>query len=441
MDKSIEFLKSLSIADKPIIVGCSGGPDSMCLLNILYEEGYHVICAHVDHSIREESEDESAFVHEYCQKKGIQFELLKLEKMTQNESYYRKKRYAFYKNLADKYKTPYIMTAHHGDDLIETILMRLTRGSHLKGYIGFKSIYEEGQYSFIKPLIFYTKDDILHYLEQKKVPYVKDKTNDENTYTRNRYRHNILPFLKSEYRDVHQKYLQFSTELTEASDFIDEVVDGCLKDNYENCSICIDKFTKLNLFIQKKELEKIIKDIYKDDVDKLGVFHIEKILEHISKNTNFTLDLPLGVKVQREYNELKFIKLQEKETFKIELQPLTTLPDGSAIEIVESYEDSSNFTTRLNSEALTLPLYIRTRTPGDKMVIKNMGSPKKVKDIFIDAKVAPSKRDTYPIVVDSQNVIVWLPGLRKSKFDVNKDGKYDIILKYTQRKENINEKK
>ena len=101
----------------------------------------------------------------------------------------------FYKKTADKYKTKYITTAHHGDDLIETILMRISRGSHLKGYAGFQKCYEEKGYVFIKPLIYCTKDDIKKYNEEQGIPTIHDYTNDLDVYTRNRYRHHILPFL------------------------------------------------------------------------------------------------------------------------------------------------------------------------------------------------------------------------------------------------------
>ena len=440
MDKTRKFLRTLSIQNEPIIVGCSGGPDSMCLLRVLYDEGYKVICAHVDHSIREESVDERIFVEEHCRNLGIIFEPLKLEKRSENEFYYRKKRYDFYKKLADKYDTPYIATAHHGDDLIETVLMRLSRGSNLKGYTGFKKVHKEKKYVFIKPLIFYTKSEILNFAAQHNVDYVIDKTNDEDNYTRNRYRHHVLPFLKKENSNVHSKYLQFSEELSTTSEFIDELVDQAIQSNFDG-AIKLNKFEMLHPFLQKKELEKILSNIYEDDVDKVQSFHIENILNCLKAGKNFKINLPLGIEVSREYDSLKFKKHQSTEPYKILLTKHTSLQDSSSIDILDYEEDTSNYTTRISSEDVALPLYVRTRYDGDKMEIKNMKGSKKIKDIFIDEKIEPSKRFTYPIVVDSDDVIVWLPGLRKSKFDINKDGKYDIILKYTKREENTDEKK
>ena len=172
-------------------------------------------------------------------------------------------------------------------------------------------------------------------------------------------------------------------------------------------------------------------NIYEDDVDKVQSFHIENILNCLKAGKNFKINLPLGIEVSREYDSLKFKKHQPTEPYKILLTKHTSLQDSSSIDILDYEEDTSNYTTRISSEEVALPLYVRTRYDGDKMEIKNMKGSKKIKDIFIDEKIEPSKRFTYPIVVDSDDVIVWLPGLRKSKFDINKDGKYDIILKYT----------
>jgi len=174
--------------------------------------------------------------------------------------------------------------------------------------------------------------------------------------------------------------------------------------------------------------------IYEDDVDNLKLFHIKNLMSLIQKKDNFKTDLPLGFKAIREYDKLRFTKEEtSNEKFMLELKNKVILPSDDMIETIEDTDDTSNFTTRLNSQDIALPLYVRTRSSGDKMEIKNMHGTKKISDIFIDSKVEPSKRDGYPIVVDSKNRIIWLPGLRKSKFDNEKNKKYDIILKYTKK--------
>ena len=109
MEQSLELLKSIiNKTTDFIIVGCSGGPDSMCLLNLLYKNNYKIVCAHINHNIREESKEEYSFLKQYCNTYNIPFEGIELKKESNNEYYYRKKRYDFYKKTAQKYNTKYI---------------------------------------------------------------------------------------------------------------------------------------------------------------------------------------------------------------------------------------------------------------------------------------------------------------------------------------------
>ena len=106
------------------------------------------------------------------------------------------------------------------------------------------------------------------------------------------------------------------------------------------------------------------------------------------------------------------------------------MPNGKNIKAIGDADSNSNFYCRLNSSDVVLPLHVRTRRDGDRMKVKGLNGSKKVKDIFIDEKVPISQRDLWPVVVDSEDKIVWLPGLKKSKFDVSKNKKCDIILRY-----------
>ena len=105
-------------------------------------------------------------------------------------------------------------------------------------------------------------------------------------------------------------------------------------------------------------------------------------------------------------------------------------------------DDTSNYTTRLSTKEVSLPLYVRSRRNGDKISVKGMKGHKKVNDIFIESKISSHDRDIWPVVCDAKDNIIWIPGLKKSKFDRDKSEEYDIILKYNWRKEeNLYEKK
>lgn len=439
MNEVLKFLKELDLKDKYVVLGCSYGPDSMMLLHVLKTLNINVVCAHVNHNIRKESIDEYNKLKEYTNKNNIIMETLSLEKGNHSESYYRKKRYDFYKKLADKYDTKYIMTAHHGDDLIETVLMRITRGSTLKGYLGFSNIFKEKQYIFLKPLIYITKDDILKYNKENNIPYAIDSTNKDNKYTRNRYRNNILPFLKQEDNNVHLKYLSFSKELKEAYDCIKDISLEYINNNYKDNMLCLDAFNKLNPYIKKNVINIILSDIYGDNIDKLNKKHIDNLLKLLDKDKNFVIDFPYNKKIIREYNLLKFNPSIINESYNIKLEDKTILPNGDSIYKVDDTEDNSNYIIRLNKKDIKIPLYIRTKKTNDKMEVKNLGGSKTIKKILIDEKVPASKRNDIPLLVDSNDTVLWIPGIKKSKLDINKEQKCDIILKY-ERKERKNAK-
>ena len=176
MNNVIEFLKSKLSNEDTVIVACSGGPDSMCLLDIVKSVTNNIIVACVNHNIRESSKEEFEYVKGFTNKNNLKFEGLELtfNTLANFECNARNKRYEFLNELLEKYHGKYILTAHHGDDLIETILMRLTRGSKLSGYIGIKK--ENNKY--LRPLLYVTKKDIIEYLDNNQIKYFIDETNN-----------------------------------------------------------------------------------------------------------------------------------------------------------------------------------------------------------------------------------------------------------------------
>lgn len=438
MKETIAYLNSLLKDNDTIVVGLSGGPDSMCLLNILLSlnKNIKIVCAHINHNIREESKEELLFIEEYCKNKNLTLETTTFEKKSSTQDYneleLREKRYAFFGKIINKYKGKYLFTAHHGDDLVETVLMRMTRGSNLKGYTGFQVETKKDNYKVIKPLIFMTKDDINLYNEENNIPYVTDKTNEEDNYTRNRYRHNILPFLKGENKNIHLKYLKFSRELQKYFNYVDKVVNKEIDKRYHKKRLDIKEFSRLDKLIQEKIIEYILDDNYIDNLYLVNDKHTNMILNIIDNpKPNIEINLPDNLKVTKEYDSLTISRSKKSNTdYKIPITEETILPNGKKISIIKDTDKNSNDYIKLNRKEITLPLYVRNRNTGDKIHIKNMNYPKKVKEIFINSKLSKDERDTQPIVVDSKGKIIWLPGLKKSKFDKAKNENYDIILWY-----------
>ena len=192
---------------EPLVVGTSAGPDSMALLHYLKNNTNNpIICCHINHNIRKESQTEEQYLKDYCKNNNIIFEKTKIDKYTENnfENEARIKRYTFYEKTLKKYNSKYLFLAHHGDDLIETILMKISRGSSIEGYAGIKEISNKNNYYIIRPFLKYTKEDLINYNKQHYLKYFIDKSNYDTTYTRNRYRKYILPILKKENPDIHK---------------------------------------------------------------------------------------------------------------------------------------------------------------------------------------------------------------------------------------------
>ena len=421
-----------------VVVACSGGPDSMALLSLLCdvrkEIDIEVVCAHVNHNVRRESESEKIFVERFCRDNNVTFEYMKIEDYGDDnfESEARTKRYNYFGEIVKKHSAKFLFTAHHGDDLMETILMRIVRGSTLRGYSGFSKIVDKGSYQIVRPLIHMTKDEILSYDKKNGIKFVIDKTNFDDVHTRNRYRKTVLPFLKKEDPRVHDKFYKFSKTLLEYNDYIDSQVKKNIKKVYSQNVLLIDKFLELDRIIGMKIIYKCLEDFYQDDLMLITDRHAELIYNMISsKKSNLSIHLPSGIKAVKSYNNFMLVYEPINETdYDIEISEYVNLPNGRNIQKLKKTTITDNSVIRLSSDDIVLPLHVRTRKNGDKIYLKGMMGSKKVKDIFIDSKVPMDLRDSWPIVVDSNNTIVWIPDLKKSKFDRQKGEKCDIILRY-----------
>lgn len=434
----MDILKNIQIDDDYIVVGVSTGSDSMALFHYLINNTKKkIVCAHVNHNVRKESIKEEKYLKEYCKKNNIIFETIKLTNYKENnfENEARKKRYAFYEKILKKYNTKYLFLAHHGDDLIETILMKIVRGSNLEGYAGLKEISKRKDYYIIRPLLNYTKEDILNYCTKHKITYFNDNTNTNTKYTRNRYRTKFLPLLKEEDKDIHKKFINYSKTLLEYLYYIEKVSEEYINKIYINNTIDIKEFKKIDPFIRKNILYQILNTIYENTPDIVKKRHIDSIINIITSNKpNLEINLPNKVIVIKSYNKLLFTTKKEKQDYIIPLKNYNEI-NNHIIKIIDKTNESGNDIIRLNKKDIMMPLYIRNKKNGDYIILKGLNKKKKISDIFIENKIPKNLRDTYPILVDSNNQIIWIPNLKKSKFDIVKSQMCDIIIKYCEKEE------
>jgi tRNA(Ile)-lysidine synthase len=438
MEESYLFLQNEIGMDDTVIVGVSGGPDSMAVLHLLLRlrniKNIKIICAHVNHNIRSESKDEASNVESYCHINNIVFEMTKIEEYYGDnfESEARSRRYNFFESLIKKYNGKYLVTAHHGDDLMETVLMRIVRGSTFKGYAGFSKIINKQSYKILRPLINVTKEDIIKYNCMNNINYAIDSSNQTDEHTRNRYRKYVLPFLKKENPKAHEKFLKFSQKMLEYNEYIDFEMKKIINNIYNDNKLYVDKFLELDKVMQERIINYVMEKTYFDDLILITDVHTSSIINLIkSSKPNIYIYLPNNIKVIKAYNTITFVKEDnDNQEYKIALTSYMNLPNGKKLEIIGDNDEKSNYICRLNSNEISMPLYVRNKQDGDKMEVKGLGGQKKIKDIFINAKISTSERDKWPVLVDNNNKILWLPGLKKSKYDKSKKESYDIIIKY-----------
>jgi len=189
-----------------ILLGISGGPDSLCMLYQLsrLQEEYklQLICAHFNHCLRLEADGEEEFVKHICVSLGIKFvsEKKDVKKFCNGDSLEqtaRNLRFDFFLKCGRQFKIKKLALAHHKDDLVETVLMRLIRGSGLRGLRGFLPVSKYKGLTVVRPLIEITKKDIIGWLEKEAITYCIDKSNFENIFLRNRIRLELLPLLRT----------------------------------------------------------------------------------------------------------------------------------------------------------------------------------------------------------------------------------------------------
>ncbi|WP_377887135.1 tRNA lysidine(34) synthetase TilS [Alkalihalobacillus sp. R86527] len=421
--------------DDVIVAGVSGGPDSVALLHYLNRLAsklkLKVIAAHVDHKLRgEESADDLVFVKRLCEREGIQFESssidvasYKEEKRVSTQVAARECRYMFFERVMEKYNATCLALAHHGDDQIETMLMRQVHGS-ITGLSGIAVKRKFATGLLIRPFLCVTKDEILSYCNQHSLSFRNDPSNESEGYMRNRFRKSVLPFLKEENPNVHERYQLYSERMQSDEDYLMELAGRRLEDviidqNDKFVKIKIKSYHYLPIPLQRRVIHLILNYLYKSNAP-FSSIHIEDLRSLLdSEHPSASLDLPLELKAVKSYDTCCFtfetFEGVESYTEQLTISGSVETPLGTiTAELVDelplnlSGED-------LIIEKTMFPVIVRSRRAGDRIQPKGMIGTKKVKDIFIDRKINRSERDVWPIVENSYGNIIWVAGLTRSE--------------------------
>lgn len=304
-----------------IVVAVSGGPDSMCLLNVLYtlkeklkkenDINYELLVAHVNHMIREESESEKIYVENYCKKIDIPFFYLKenvsviaKEKKMSEEACGREIRYNFFNKVLNEQEFTKIATAHNLNDDVETILLNLIRGSGLKGLTGMDFKYK----NIIRPLVNIAKKDIMEYNILQNLNPCIDKTNFETKYVRNKIRNLLIPTLQDEYNvNIISNIIRMKQILKKDEDFLKNYTENVVKKSIIDNNINRIKFNFSNILNEHESVKyRAIRSIIEkkqgnlDGIENVHVIDILKLFENNIKGKKYIIGNKFTIEIVKK---------------------------------------------------------------------------------------------------------------------------------------------
>ena len=323
--KELTLLTDLIQDGDKIVLGVSGGPDSMCMLDMMRELkeekniNFEIYVAHINHMIREEAIDDEKYVQNYCLKHNIEFfvkradvQKIANDKKIGTEEAGRKVRYDFFEKVLQKTGSNKIAIAHNKNDKIETIIMHLLRGSGLSGLKGIEPIRDN---KYIRPLIECERQEIEQYCEDRKLQPRIDKTNFENEYTRNKIRNILIPYIKKEFNpNIIQTLSRLSEVATDESNYIDlqtqKIYNKLLIEKSDKQIILkLKEFNQQENVIQKRLVLKTIKEL-NGSTDRIEKIHIEDIIKLCTNNIgNKYLTPNKNLKILVKDKKIFFIKM------------------------------------------------------------------------------------------------------------------------------------
>lgn len=409
-----------------VIVGVSGGPDSVCLLFLLHELASEykldLHAVHVNHMLRDEADDEEQFVKGICQKLGISFHVAKAdvhkyaeETGLSTEEAGRVIRYdAFRKVLGDNVGK--IAVAHNKNDLAETVIFNLFRGAGIRGLGGIEPVNG----NIIRPILCLERSEIMAFLEKNHLQYVTDKSNLTDEYTRNRIRHHIIEYAEENIAGgCVANIARAAGHVSEAEAYIRnktvEAAAECSFEDDDDIRIYADRLLKEDPFIARNIIYEMI-GMYSGSKKDITSEHVNNVYDLLSSDGTKEIDLPYGITVRREYNILSFIRSDDS----------ITKPDNADAKlpvltrnILEDFDlqniPRDNYTKWFDYDKITNACELRYRREGDYLTVNSSMGRKSLQDYMVNEKIPKDKRDMIPVLADGSH-IMWVIGYRISEY-------------------------
>ena len=424
-----------------IAIALSGGVDSIVLFHLLvteYKDSYkELVVFHINHGLREESYEEAEFVEKFVKDFDVKFykeELnmsdLERDSHTSEEMLARELRYQAFNKMAKLEGVTKLLTAHHKNDQVENILMRLLTGRSIDHSLAICEEIEMVGLTIYRPLLNSLKAELEEYAKEKNLHYYVDATNFDTDYTRNNIRHNIVPLLNDINSGSFDNLINFANYYQNINNNLKKAILSN-KDNYifsrdeDKISLVKDKFLELN----EEEMYFLLKDLITDE---LGVFDIKQkaifdVVSSLKKNTgNKSYDLKNNLKIISQYETLYIHKIEKKcYNDKIEII-IDKICENS---IYEFYQNKFIISTDAKDSEIgfnksELPLLVTIKKEGDR--VRRGEINKKLSRIFIDEKVPKELRDTLPVIRNNKGEVLGVLGIGTK---VNKNKIYDYYIK------------
>jgi tRNA(Ile)-lysidine synthase len=428
-----------------VIIGISGGADSVCLLFVLLELqkelSFTLEAVHVNHLLREDAAEDALFVGELCREQGVKLrffsakvaDLARVKGLSVEEAG-REYRYECFQEAASAHPKAKIAVAHHQNDCAETVLFNLFRGSGLKGLAGIRPVRD----NIIRPLLCCERQEIEDYLANRGISYRQDQSNDDDIYIRNRIRHQLLPLAK-EINSATIKHITNSSDLIwEAESYLRKhstiAYRKCVTSFPDKREISIKKLNKQDLIIQKRLLLQAIEDLLPHRRD-ISSRHIEDLLALTASGGSQELHLSGGLRAYKKYDlltlkrgeDLPRLTRQPRLVYPLKIKP-EAQEQGRKIVIPQlgriSYRTfptrktknipQKTYTKWLDYDKISTCAVFRHRQAGDYLIINRAKQHKSLKEYLIDEKVPKEKRDDLYVLADGSHVI-WVPGHRISE--------------------------
>ena len=420
-----------------LVVGVSGGADSICLLFVLMELqkklAFEMVVVHVNHGLRGESADaDEAYVRKVCKEHGITCEvyrenvdLIAKERKQSTEEAGRDVRREAFGHTMEKHGGTKIALAHHMNDSVETFFMNLARGTGIQGMGGIRPI--AGVY--IRPLLCLERREIEEFLREKNIPYCTDSTNEEDDYTRNRLRNHVIPYLEKEVNARTVAHIgETMSRLQELQIFLQEQTEiyykQCVKQHEKGYILLENSFFEAPASLRPFIIKRVLVQICQKEKD-IQEIHMQKILELFQKQVGRQIDLPYAMQGKRIYEgvyiykkavtdidptnvQVSFAKENRQEIEWGNIKVICRLLENASTDKI--YMEKIN-TMRFDYDIITHGVCIRTRQPGDYITIHPDGRRQKLKSFFINEKIPQEKRDKILLVADGDHIL-WVVGYR-----------------------------